>query len=194
MKTLFFIPVMLLSISLSAQKFQLGIKGGVNVSNFTGGDFQNVDKKAIIGYHAGGFLSFLVGENFAIQPEVLFSSQGAKLETAGNKENFKVSYLNVPVLAKFRFNGGFYLEAGPQFGFKLSEDVPENTIDNFAKNLDLSLDAGLGFHGASGLGIGGRYCAGLSKVGDFSSSSISPDFKNGVVQFFIFYTLFNNKK
>lgn len=184
----------MLSIGVSAQKFQLGLKGGVNISNFSGGDFQNLDKKALIGFHGGAFFSFLLGNNLAIQPEAIFSSQGAKLENAGQKENFKVTYLNVPVLVKFRFNGGFYLEAGPQVGFKLNEDVPNNTIDNFAKNLDLSIDAGLGFHSSSGLGIGARYSAGISKVGDFSSSAIDPDFRNGVAQIFVFYTLFNNKR
>jgi len=194
MKKLLVIPAILLSLGLFAQKFQLGLKGGVNISNFSGGEFRNIDKKALVGFHGGGFVSFLLGDNFAIQPEVLFSSQGAKLKGAGSEENFKVSYLNIPLLAKYRFNGGFYLEAGPQVGFKLNESVPNNTINSFAKNLDLSIDAGLGFHSRSGFGIGGRYTAGISKVGDFNSETINPDFKNGVVQLFVFLTLFNNNR
>ncbi|HRE50037.1 MAG TPA: porin family protein [Flavitalea sp.] len=194
MKKLLLIPAILFSLGLFAQKFQLGLKAGANVSNFSGGDFGNIDKKALVGFHGGGFVSFLLGDNFAIQPEVLFSSQGAKLKNAGNEENFKVSYLNIPILAKYRFNGGFYLEAGPQIGFKVGENVPNNTINNFAKDLDLSLDAGLGFHSQSGFGIGGRYTAGLSKVGDFNTSAFNPDFKNGVVQLFVFVTLFNNNR
>ncbi len=176
-----------------AQKFQIGLKAGTNASNYTGG---NLDSKALLGFHAGGSFNFLLGNNFSISPEVLFSSQGAKYNDLGNEKNLKVSYIQVPVMAKFRFNGGFYLEAGPQVGFKVGEDVdiPDETIGNFAKDLDLSVGAGLGFHSRSGFGIGARYIAGLSKVGDFSSSEINPDFKNSVIQLSLFYTLFNNRR
>ncbi|HMF73668.1 MAG TPA: porin family protein [Flavitalea sp.] len=192
MKRLLFLALVLVSTAGFSQGFQFGVKGGVNVSNYTGGDLEN---SALVGFHGGATLGFLLGDHFAIQPEVLFSAQGAKIEGIGsNKEKFKVSYLNVPVLAKFRFTGGFYLEAGPQVGFKLDENIPDNTIENFAKDLDLSLAAGLGYHSPIGLGFGARYIAGLSKVGDFDPNTADPDFKNSTLQFFVFYTLFNNKK
>jgi len=196
MKHLFF-ALLLLSCtsSLFSQGFQLGIKAGANFSNFTGGDFSNVDKKAMVGFHAGAFLGFLFGDNLSLNPEVLFSSQGAKFKSAGSAQNFKLYYINVPVMLKYRFNGGFYLEAGPQVGFKASEDVPNSTIKSFAKNLDLSVAGGLGYHDKSGFGIGARYVAGLSKVGDFDASQgVNPDFKNSVIMVSVFYTLFNNKK
>ena len=90
------------SATAFAQKFELGAKAGTNISNFTGTDgWQNVKTKALVGYHFGGFISFFVGNNFAIQPELLFSSQGAKFESAGQTTNQKVSYINVPVLLKY---------------------------------------------------------------------------------------------
>lgn len=194
MKKLILAAVVLVSATSYAQTFQLGIKGGVNVSNFTGGDFKDFDEKALIGFHAGAFVSFFLGENFALQPEVLFSSQGAKLEKAGVEQNMKLSYVNVPVMLKYRFNGGFYLEAGPQIGFKVSENTDDMPINDFAKSTDLSIAGGLGFHSNIGLGIGARYTAGISKVGDFDSENIDPDFRNGVIQVSLFYTLFNNNK
>lgn len=194
MKRLIVAACLLMSVTSFAQTFQLGIKGGVNISNFTGGNFENLDKKSLVGFHAGGFVSFFFGDNLALQPEVLFSSQGAKLENAGDKQNLKVSYINVPVLLKYRFNGGFYLEAGPQIGFKVSEDIDDMPVEDFAKSTDLSVAGGLGFHSSSGLGIGARYTAGLSKVGDFNAGDIDPDFKNGVIQVSLFYTFFNNNK
>jgi outer membrane protein with beta-barrel domain len=192
MKKMLFFAAMLTSAATYSQGFQLGVKGGVNVSNYTGGDIEN---SAIVGFHAGATFGFLLGEHFALQPEVLFSAQGAKVKGIGNnEEKFNVSYINVPVMAKFRFTGGFYLEAGPQVGFKVNESVPDNTIENFAKDLDLSLAAGLGYHSPIGLGVGARYNAGLSKVGDFDGGTVDPDFRNSTLQFFVFYTLFNNKK
>lgn len=194
MKKLIVAAFLLVSATGFAQTFQLGIKGGVNISNFTGGDFKDLDNKALVGFHAGGFVSFFFGDHLALQPEVLFSSQGAKLESAGEEQNLKVSYVNIPVLLKYRFTGGFYLEAGPQIGFKVSEKTDDMPIDDFAKSTDISIAGGLGWHSDMGLGIGARYTAGISKVGDFDAGDIDPDFKNGVIQISLFYTLFNNNK
>ncbi|MFT3827296.1 MAG: porin family protein [Chitinophagaceae bacterium] len=193
-KVLVFCAMTVICVSGFSQGFQLGVKAGVNISNYTGGNFEDISKKAYVGFHAGAFMAFLLGNHFAIQPEVLFSSQGAKFENAGDKENIKVSYINVPVMAKYRFTGGFYIEAGPQVGFKVDESTGNTSISTFAKDLDLSLAAGIGYHSPIGLGIGARYTAGLTKVGDFDASVIDPDFKNSVIQVSLFYTLFNNKK
>jgi hypothetical protein len=169
----------------------LGIKGGVNFSNFTGGDFEDLDNNTMVGFHAGGFVNFKFGNNLSLQPEVMISTQGAKLEDDISDEDYKITYVVVPVMLKYRFNGGFYLEAGPQFGFKVDENVPEQQVEDFAKGTDIGAAAGLGFHSKMGLGIGARYIAGISKVGDFDASNIDPDFRNSVIQVSIFYTLFN---
>ena len=196
MKKLLFVPLLLISVTMFAQTYQFGLKGGINVSNFTGSSLDNVDKKALVGFQGGAFLSLLMGDHFAIQPEAVFSSQGARVSTVNGDENWRVSYLNIPVELKVRFNGGFYLEAGPQSGFKLNETVPNQSggsAEDFAKNLDFSVNAGLGFHGKSGLGIGARYAVGITKVGNLEDSDFDPNFKNGVAQLFVFYTLFNNR-
>lgn len=191
MKKMMLIAVLFCSTATFAQRFQIGAKAGGNLSNYTGGNFET---NALFGYHVGGFLNFKFGNVFSVQPEVLYSSQGAKYDDLGGKSTLKVGYISVPVMAKAKFNT-FYVEAGPQFSFKTSEDgdIPNQPINNFAKDLDLSLGAGLGFHSKSGFGIGARYLAGLTKVGDFNSSNVDPDFKNSVIQLSAFFTLFNNK-
>lgn len=195
-----FLTVLLVSVvaagSSYAQTFQLGLKAGANVSNFTG-DFRQIDKKALIGFHVGGMFNMQFGSNFSVQPEVIFSNQGAKLELInGDKEDYKVSYINVPVMLKFKTNGGFYIELGPQAGFKVSENTENTSIQNFAKDLDLSGAVGIGYHGNSGFGIGARYLAGFSKVRDFDTQNldVDPDFKNSVLQVSLFFTLFNNNR
>ena len=192
MKKILFFAAMLTSGVAFSQGFQMGVKAGINISNYTGGDLEN---SALVGFHGGFIAGLMFGDHFSIQPEVLFSAQGAKIKgVSNNEEKFKVSYINLPILAKYRFTGGFYIEAGPQFGFKLDESIPDNTIENFAEDLDVSIAAGIGYHSPMGLGIGGRYNAGLSKVGNFDASTANPDFKNSTLQFFVFYTLFNNKE
>lgn len=189
MKNILIAIAVLFSISSSAQVFQFGIKAGANLSNFTGGNFDDVEKKALIGFHGGlyGRFNFL---RFAIQPEAMISTQGAKIDSVSGSYDWKVTYVNVPVMVQYRFPTGVYIEAGPQVGFVVSEDIENETIGDFAKGLDLSIAGGLGFRGKKGLGIGARYTVGLSKVGDFDiSSGIDPDFKNGVLQFSIYIPL-----
>lgn len=169
-----------------AQSFKFGPKAGINISNYTGG---NIESSALVGAHLGGLLSFGIGQNFSIQPEVLFSTQGAKIEDAGTKKDYKINYVSLPVMLKLRSNSGFYVEAGPQVAFRASENIPDQTIDNFSKNMDLALGAGIGYQAGFGLGIGARYVAGLSKVGDFSGQPINPDFKNSIVQIGLFWAI-----
>jgi len=192
MKKCVIVPIMLLAIAVNAQ-MRLGIKAGVNISNFVGGDFHNIETNSLVGFHAGGLIHWKFGP-LVLQPELLFSSQGATLSNAGNDSNFKISYVNIPVVLQYETDGGFYVEAGPQVGFKVSEDIPNTTIEDFAKGSDFSIALGLGYHAKMGLGIGARYTAGVSKVGDFDSANFDPDFKNGVIQISIFYTFFTNKK
>ena len=185
MKKIIFLPLLLVVGMVNAQ-LQFGLKGGVNISNFTGGDFQNIEKNPYVAWHAGGLLRIKF-DHLVLQPEVLFSTQGAKLDDGTTEENYEITYVNVPIMLQWQFKGSFYVEAGPQVGFKVSEDIPNTAIDEFAKSTDLSIGVGLGFLKSKGLGIGGRYTVGVSKVGDFDSANIDPDFKNGVIQFSLIF-------
>ncbi|RYY54863.1 MAG: PorT family protein [Chitinophagaceae bacterium] len=182
MKRLLVACLILTGTAVSAQRVSGGIKAGVNISNFNSGDFEDVKKEALVGFHGGGYLNFKLIGGLSLQPELLVSTAGAKFDYGnGVKQDVKLTYLTVPVMAKFTAPGGVYFELGPQVGFKLGEDYGDQTIDNFAKNLDLSAGAGVGFK-LGPVGVGGRYLLGLSKVGDFDSNDLDPNFKNGVIQ------------
>jgi|SRR6187399_1440627 len=186
MKKIIFVILLTIAASFSnAQNFQVGLKGGGNVSNFTGGDFDAVKKKSLVGIHAGGYIKFRFSE-FVLQPEVMVSTQGAKIDSISGSYNWKITYINVPLMLQYDF-GGFYIEAGPQVGFSTDQDFANSTIEDFANNLDFSAAIGLGVHNKSGLGLGARYMAGLSKVGEFTpSNGVNPDFKNSVLQFSLY--------
>lgn len=190
MKKILFAVAILLSFATYAQKFQLGAKAGVNISNFTGGDFDAVKKKALVGFHGGLFLRFSFLK-FSIQPEMMISTQGAVIDSvSGGSYDWKVTYATIPVMLQYKFSGGLFVEAGPQVAFKISDNIEDESIGEFAKNLDLSVAGGLGYRGKKGFGISGRYTVGISKVGDFQpSSGIDPDFKNGVIQFSLYIPL-----
>ena len=163
-----------------AQKIKWGLKAGANITDFTGSNIQNVKEKALIGFHAGFLVAFKFG-SFYLQPELIVSTAGAKYENVDS--SFKLIYLSAPLMLKYRTASGIYFEIGPQVGFKLSENISKQTVEGFAKNLDLSAAAGIGFQTKKGFGIGGRYLAGLSKVGDFiTTPSADPDIKNSILQ------------
>lgn len=145
-------------------------------------DFEN---KVLVGFHAGGYLNFGLGP-VAIQPELLVSTGGAKFD--GLVNDIKLTYVSIPVMVQFKAGGGFYLEAGPQVSFKIDENLGDVSIKDFSKGLDLGIGAGLGYSFGK-FGVGGRYIAGLSKVGDFNPNDMDPDFKNSTIQVGLFFRL-----
>ena len=58
---------LLIATASFAQNFSGGIKAGANFSNFTGGDFDAVKKKAIVGFHGGGFLNFSLVKTYPMK-------------------------------------------------------------------------------------------------------------------------------
>ncbi|MEJ0105088.1 MAG: porin family protein [Bacteroidota bacterium] len=189
MKRIIIIPfILLVSGFVSAQTFQFGPKAGVNISNFSSGNYEN---NTLVGFHLGGFLSFALGKSFAIQPEVLFSTQGAKIDDVNSSiKEFKTNYLNIPILAQIRMPGGLYLETGPQAGILLTAKTDDESVKDLYENLDWSWAFGLGFRSKMGLGLGARYNLGLNKVKNSdNTTTIEPNGKNSVIQVSLFFAI-----
>jgi len=145
------------SQTITAQK--IGVRAGLNVSRITNG---NVDPKT--SFYAGVFKEFsVVPELFFIQPEVQFSGQGYKTKTAFGIPGGDVTlnYINVPVMAKVYILKLLSFEAGPQFGFKISESYPPGYIGK-AETFDPAIAAGVGLNFPLGLGINARYVKGFN--------------------------------
>lgn len=143
---------------------KLGIKGGLNVSNLMG----DVDDVAIrTSVHVGLLAEIIVTDKFSIQPELLYSGQGASITSTGGGR-VKLDYVNLPVLAKFPVATGLSVEAGPQIGFLVSSRYKTNDsndkIDG-VKTIDLGLGAGLEYELKSGVIFQTRYNLGLSDIG-----------------------------
>lgn len=130
------------STEISAQCV-LGIKGGINYSTI-GGDANRMKLRKSI--HLGLFHQQKLNENITLQPELVYSSQGAKSSTGAVE--YVNNYLNLPVMLKFRLIRGVSCEVGPQFGLLLSanERVYDITLsDNDPDDFDLAFSLGLGF-------------------------------------------------
>lgn len=204
MKKFFFAGLLLVSASCFAQKFQLGIKGGMNISSFTGSNSQyNTSYSALVGWNAGAFVNFMLCDHFAISPELLYSTAGAKITanssdntTVINKQDFKLDYVSIPVFAKYQFTGGFFLETGPAVNFNVSSSkFQDESIRDITKKAEFAWGAGLGYHSPLGLGIGARYNFGISKVNDNTDVRFSnANFHNSGFMIDLFWTIFNNQK
>jgi hypothetical protein len=167
------------------ERLHFGLTAGANYSDYTNANFST---QALLGFHAGALVDFDLTKNLAIQEEFLFSSQGAKVKgDIFGQQNINVYYMAVPFLLKYRTNSGIYIEAGPQVSTRIKDNLDSLKSGNFAKLLDLSAAAGIGYQSKSGFGIGFRYVAGLSGVGDFKISNVNPNFRSSVIQASIFY-------
>jgi hypothetical protein len=190
MKKIIIIPFILFACGIvSAQSFEFGPKAGVNISNFSGA---NYNSNTLIGVHLGGFLSFGLGKTFAIQPEVMFSTQGSKIDDGLFPENkeFKTNYLNIPVLVQARMPGGLYLETGPQAGLLLTAKTDDESVKNLYNSLDWSWAFGVGIRSKFGLGVGARYNLGLNKIRKSdNTTTFEPDGKNSVIQVGLFFAI-----
>lgn len=168
-----------------------GIKAGLNASDFYGDDVNGSDVRT--GFTGGLFFNYRFNDNWGLQPEVLFSTKGADLDSGLTGENgpasYDLGYLNVPVLAKFYAPVGTLLSpnlyAGPEVGFKLYGDSNDNEIDDELKAAEFSIvfGAGLDFNMGSDptdfiqtAGIDLRYSLGLTDAFDTPQE---PEARNG---------------
>lgn len=148
---------------VNAQQTRFGIKGGVSLTNFSG----DAEANSKVGFLVGGFAEIKVIERLSIQPELLFSAQGARYEYIGmDNTNLNLSYINIPVLAKFYVTKEFAVEGGPQIGFLISAKDDGEDVKNFYKSADFGFNFGAGYNFTDNLSVGLRYTVGLSGVVD----------------------------
>lgn len=160
--------------NVNAQETAFGVKAGVNFASLTG-DNEGLD--GLTSFHLGGVANIGVSEKFSVQPEVLYSMQGASYDGG----EIKLDYINVPVLAKFMVAEGFSIEAGPQIGFLVSAKEDGEDLKDFVKGTDFSGVLGVGYKLTSGLNFGARYNVGMSNIID-SDLEDAGELKNGVIQ------------
>jgi hypothetical protein len=169
--------ILITTLSTQAQIIKLGIKAGINYANQTG-SVKNVNYKseAITNYHFGLVAELPLGESFAFQPEVMYSTVGANYKAAGVLAdiNNELGYITIPVLAKINLSKTFSLDLGPQASFLVSNK--DNVLLDDPKSFDFGAAAGLGIKVTKSIFLQGRYVVGLSEA------STNADIKNSVVQ------------
>lgn len=156
----------------SAQHVNIGVKAGLNLYNINNDNGTEYDTKA--GFHAGLLGHIHLSKQWAVQPELVYSAQGAKSTVTGVDTKINLGYINLPIMIQYMFNNGFRVQAGPQAGFLISAKAEANNkstdIKDELKTVDFALGFGAGYiHTASGLGVDARYNLGLSNINDNST-------------------------
>lgn len=184
-----------MSAQANMEALQIGARAGYNHANLRGDTPEGMNTQALGGFHLGLFVELPVAPRVSIQPEVLYSTQGAKLEgsVAGvsTETTIRSQYINVPVLAKIYVVEGLNLQVGPQIGFLTGGEITgrvggvESTSDvtDSMNSIDFGAVVGAGYKVANNITIDARYNFGLSNVMDDSSNqniSAGNDWKNGV--------------
>ncbi len=177
--------------AVQAQHINIGLKGGLNVYALSGNNNAKYTNK--IAYNLGLLGHIHLDREFALQPEIVYSVQGAKYTSNGRNVDLQLNYVNIPILLQYMFDNGFRLELGPQFGILASarnkaDNVINDVSSNF-KNVDFGLAAGISYvKPSTGFGFDIRYNRGLSNI---NSSNSFNTFNRGV-QLGLFY-LFGHK-
>ncbi|MBP9792463.1 MAG: PorT family protein [Flavobacterium sp.] len=158
------------------QLLKLGAKAGLNYANFSGSDLQT---DAITSYHAGLTAQIKLGQKFSVQPELMYSTQGASYKNLNQELKQKLGYISIPVLARIHMARIVSLDFGPQFSYLLSKDIDFGTNVN---ELDFAATGGLTINLTESLFIQGRYVLGLTEI------SKNADAKNAVGQVSLGFT------
>ncbi len=204
-KILFMAAAALVSTGAFAQGIQWGVKAGLNMASISDNKTEGMNSKMRMGFHVGAVGEYTINDFVGVQAELLFSQQGQKMtpKEGDGKSVAKLSYLNLPVMAKLYLTDGLSLEVGPQFGYLMSakrksEDFPAESemngeqdlldkkdmgVDDYMKRFDVSAALGLSYKFACGVDVAARYNLGLTKVSDKmvddNDKKISP--KNNVI-------------
>lgn len=174
----------------NAQEVKFGAKVGMNIANqkFEGSGV-TLTANSIVGVQVGGFGEVKVNDKFAIQPEVLFSTEGSELKSEGEEVTFNLSYINVPVMVKFYPAPKFNIQAGPQVGLLVAakgkyQGVKEDIKDGY-KTANFGLNLGAAYEFTKKCFVDARYNFGLSNIMDNTEEGVKN--KGAVLSFAVGY-------
>lgn len=167
LKLSFVFVLLTMASYLCAQDLSFNVKGGLNLSNFSG---SIPDTKMKPGFHIGVGGEFELAPNIAIQSGLFFSTKGAKIDSeidlgdygiAGSEVTINASYLQLPLHLAYKIDvvpgTKVVLHAGPYFAYGIAGKAAiagisekQNTFGDKGLNLK-PFDVGLG------LGVGAEF-------------------------------------
>ena len=166
-----FVGSALTGFSQVLPSFQLGLKGGANLSKLTTKGTFDSENRA--GYYAG-LWARIGAAGIHLQPEVYLSGKNSTLTESGSglENDVKFTSMDVPILIGTKLGAagiGLRLNTGPVVSFILNEDqslgdAAGSAFSGDFKDQTLAWQFGTGLDFGK-LGIDVRYEQGLSKIG-----------------------------
>lgn len=175
MKKLLCLVVFLATIGgVQAQEINWGARLGMNIGSISG-DKEWDDYKSKIGFHLGVAADYELVQSLFLESGLYISTKGAKYKKDGDKDIYSLTYLQLPILAAYKFDLGnelkLHVKAGPYLALGLAaknkmDYSGQKTIKGFGKSEGNDektglkrFDAGLQF----GAGVSkGNYYLGLN--------------------------------
>ncbi len=171
--------------------FDLGVKGGLALTNVQFSSDTEDFYKSISKPVFGAFCAFNLAPGFAVQPELYYLVVGTKAEKSGEGSTYRMqmdfAYIHVPVLAKVRFAAGARIRpvvfAGPFVSFLSTAKQKyyvdgvleeENDVETYLKSTDFGAAFGGGLEFALDkllLVLDVRYNLGLTNIDNKSSET-----------------------
>ena len=169
-----------LSIATMAQQSKVFIKGGLNLANISKNSSGEVDDANMLSsFHVGVMADLPVGQYFSIQPGLLFTGKGSRIQSGNSSDNnyYKATtnplYVELPVNAVFKIpletNSQLFVGAGPYIamgvgGKRKIEGKVLGVAFSRKDNIDFSNDdpTTLNKEEGSGFGIMRRFDAGIN--------------------------------
>lgn len=194
------LTIFTLTLANAQKKINLGVKGGVNFSNMSSDYFAESDNKT--GFHVGLIAEIPIINKFSIQPEILYSEQGTNasvimLGGGPMKFEYKLDYIQVPILAKLYVYKKLSIEIGPSFNFLtydkkiIREDLPDIIIGDETFPQEKYFDAnGNSFEFSGIIGISYKFMGGFFGNARYihgMSDAIDSEVKNNSFQIGIGY-------
>lgn len=172
MKTKFLIILFFLGLTIANSQVTLkpGVKAGLNISRFTNTDGSNKSD-----FYLGGLLAIKLAKFYTLQPELVYTRQGANLKTYSDLTNFdpivyssktekySLNYLSLGIINKFTFGHGFQVVVGPSLDFKVGDNFEGYASDDLI-GFDLAFIGGLGYEFKNGLTIEARFKQGMVDI------------------------------
>ncbi len=127
------------------EKFQFGLKAGLNYSNVYDEQGEEFEADAKFGFVGGLFMAIPIGKYLGIQPEILISQKGFRGHGVilGNPYSFNrtTTYIDVPLQFMLKPSEFITILAGPQFSYLMNQrDVFTSSSNSYEQEQEFKQD------------------------------------------------------
>lgn len=165
---------------------------GGNSSNLSnGGDYAGDNNESKFGFQLGANALMPINQNLRLETGLGYASKGSKSsyssqdgeESFSQEDKLNLSYLEVPILARYKFNNtGFSAYGGLQPGFLLSakqkieytgSPTQDSDVKDRFKSFDTAAVFGVGYEFNNGLMLNAGYDLGLVNIAESTDFGVS---------------------